>query len=330
MSEPPGQPERSTTGEPERRFSTAQIRLAGFIVVLAVVNVAYRLVYASGVSQTAALYVGIPTLLAVGLTLLPRSKSATGMIIKGSTLAVLIACVVLPEGLLCLLFVLPLIGLIGVIVGGAIDAARRLNRRQGPTLMMVSLPLLLLSFEGVVGSPFDARDAVESAVVVDASPAEVVAALATTPRFDAEMPTFLTVGFNRPVSATGSGSAVGDERRIEFTGGNHDDHPLRLFGLTGERSTHHQSHMHLTVAESIGGRLVFSIDHDTTMLARWVDLERAIVTWEPVDDHRTRVTWRLEYRRLLYPTLYFAPLQRFGMGEAADYLLESIVVAPLR
>lgn len=326
MSESPIRP---TTEQQERRISTAQIRLAGFIVVLAVVNIAYRLVYASGASQTAALYVGVPTLLAVGLALLPRSKSATGMILKGSTLAVLIACVVLPEGLLCLLFVLPLIGLIGVIVGGAIDAARRRNRRQGPTLMMVGLPLMLLSFEGVVGSPFDAHDAVESSVVVETSTSEVVAALAATPTFDAEMPTFLTIGFNRPVSATGSGVALGDERSIEFTGGSHDDHPLRVFGLSGERSVDHHSHMHLTVVESTEGRLVLSIDHDTTMLARWVDLERAVVTWEPVDDHHTRVTWRLEYRRLLYPTLYFAPLQRFGMSEAADYLLDSIVVAQL-
>ena len=326
MSESPIRP---TTEQQERRFSTAQIRLAGFIVVLAVVNIAYRLVYASGASQTAALYVGVPTLLAVGLALLPRSKSATGMILKGSTLAVLIACVVLPEGLLCLLFVLPLIGLIGVTVGGAIDAARRRNRRQGPTLMMVGLPLMLLSFEGVVGSPFDAHDAVVSSVVVEASTSEVVAALAATPRFTAEMPTFLTIGFNRPVSATGSGVALGDERSIEFTGGTHDDHPLRVFGLTGERSVDHHSHMHLTVVESTEGRLVFSSDHDTTMLARWVDLERAVVTWEPIDDHHTRVTWRLEYRRLLYPTLYFAPLQRFGMSEAADYLLDSIVVSQL-
>ncbi len=311
------------------RFSSAQIRLAGFVVVLAVVNIAYRLVYASGASQTAALYVGVPTLLAVGLALLPRSKSATGMILKGSTLAVLIACVVLPEGLLCLLFVLPLIALIGVIVGGAIDAARRRNRGEGRSLMMVGLPLLLLSFEGVVGSPFDAHDAVESSVVVDASASEVATALATTPRFDAELPTFLTIGFNRPVAATGSGVEVGDERSIEFTGGSHDDHPLRVFGLTGDRSVDHHSHMHLTVVESTAGRLVFAVDHDSTMLARWVDLDRAIITWEPVDGHRTRITWRLEYRRLLFPTLYFAPLQRFGMSEAADYLLDSIVVAQL-
>jgi hypothetical protein len=310
-------------------FTTAQIRLVGFIVVLAVVNVAYRLVYASDESQSAALYVGIPTLLAVGLALLPRSRSATGMILKGSTLAVLIACVVLPEGLLCLLFVLPLIGLIGVIVGAPIDAARRRNRPQGPTLMMVGLPLMLLSFEGVIGSPFDAHDAVKSSVVVEATTSQVVAALTATPKFDSPLPTFLSIGFNRPVSATGSGVAVGDERSIEFTGGNHDDHPLRVLGLTDAPTVGHHSHMQLTVVESTDGRLVFSVDHDSTMLARWVDLERAVITWEPIDDHHTRVTWRLEYRRLLYPTLYFAPLQRFGMSDAADYLLDSIVVSQL-
>ena len=323
MSDRPTRP----TAEEDRRFSTAQIRLVGFIVVLAVVNIAYRLVYATGASQTAALYVGVPTLLAV-LALLPRSKSATGMILKGSTLAVLIACVVLPEGLLCLLFVLPLIALIGVIVGGSIDAARRRNRGEGPTLMMVGLPLMLLSFEGVLGSPFDPHAAVKSSVVVEASTSEVRAALAASPRY-AELPTFLKIGFNRPMHATGSGVAVGDKRNIEFSGGSHDDHPLRLFGLTGERSVDHHAQMQLTVVESTQGRLVFSVDHDATMLARWVDLDRAVVTWEGVDDRHTRVTWRLEYRRLLYPTLYFAPLQRFGMGEAADYLLDSIVVSRL-
>lgn len=326
MVEPPAQ----TIPEPtERRFSKAQIRLVGFIVVLAAVNIAYRLVYASGMAQSAALYVGLPTMLAIGLALLPRSKSATGMIVKGSTLALLIACVVLPEGLLCLLFVLPLVGIIGVVVGGAVDASRRRNRPQGPTLMVVGLPLLLLSFEGVVGSPFDTHDAAEASIVVDASTSEVLAALAATPRFDTEMPTFLTIGFNRPVSATGSGVSLGDERTIDFTGGSHDDHPLRLFGLTGERSVDHHASMHLSVVESAEGRIVFAVEHDSTMLARWADLDRAIVTWERIDDHRTRVTWRLEYERLIYPTVYFAPLQRFGMGEAADYLLESVVVAQL-
>jgi hypothetical protein len=69
---------------------------------------------------------------------------------------------------------------------------------------------------------------------------------------------------------------------------------------------------------------------DMTMLARWADLDRAVVTWTAVDDHRTRVSWRLEYERLIYPTVYFAPLQRLGMNQAAGYLLDSVIVEQLR
>lgn len=311
-------------------FTTAQKRLVGLIVVLAVVNVAYRLVYASGIAHTAALYVGVPTILAIGLALLPRSKSATGMLLKGSTLAVLIACVVLPEGFLCLLFALPLVLVIAGAVGKIIDWRNRKNRPEGPTLMVIALPLLLMSLEGVVGTPFDSHDSVTSSITVEAPAGDVQAAVASTPRFDSELPSFLRLGFNRPVAATGSGIAVGDERTIDFAGGTHDDHPLRLFGLTGERSVDHRSQMHLTVVESEPGRVVFAVVHDMTMLARWANLDRAVVTWTAVDNDTTRVSWRLEYERLIYPSAYFAPLQRFGMSQAAGYLLDAVVVEQLR
>jgi hypothetical protein len=306
------------------RFSRAQKQLVGFVLVLAVVNVAYRLVYATGLARTSALYVGIPTLLAIGLALLPRSRSATAMLLKGGTLAVLLAGVVLPEGLICLLFVVPLVALVAVIVGGLVDLARRHRRKQGPTLMVVSLPLLVMSLEGVVGTPFDTHEAVSATAVVDADAAEVVAALAATPTFDADIPPFLSMGFNRPVSATGAGLVPGDARMIEFTGGSHDDHPLRLFDLTGERSVDHHSHMRLTVVESTPGRAVFRVDEDTTMLSRWAVLQRAVVTWAPVGGS-TRVTWRLEFERLIHPAAYFGPLMRFGMGQVADYLLDAVV-----
>jgi hypothetical protein len=317
-------------GGGRRRFTAAQKRLVGLILVLAVVNVAYRLVYATGIAHTAALYVGVPTILAIGLALLPRSKSATRMLLKGSTLAVLIACVILPEGFLCLLFALPLVLVIAGAVGEIVDWGRRKNRPEGQTLMAISLPLLLMSLEGVVGTPFDTHDSVLATIVVEAPAAAVEAAVASTPRFDSDLPPFLELGFNRPVAATGSGVAVGDERMIDFAGGTHDDHPLRLFGLTGERSVDHRSRMHLTVVESEPGRVVFAVVHDMTMLARWADLERAVVMWTAVDDDTTLVSWRLEYERLIYPSAYFAPLQRFGMNQAAGYLLDSVVVEQLR
>lgn len=319
----------TASGDGSRGITTAKKRLIGFILVLAVANVAYRLVDSTGVAHTAALYVGVPTILAIGLALLPRTKSATGGLVKGATLAVLIAGVVLPEGALCLLFALPLVLLIALVVGGSVDLARHYDRRHGPTLMVISLPLLLFSMEGVAGSPFDTADRATASLTVGASPAAVAAAMASPPGFANELPRFLTIGFNRPLRSTGAGIAVGDRRVIEFNGGTHDDHPLRLFGLTGSRSVEHHSQMQLSVIESSPGRVTFGVDEDTTMLARWAHLQRAVVTWQQTDEGRTRVTWRLEYERLLYPTAYFAPLQRFGLRQAADYLLESVVVAQL-
>jgi hypothetical protein len=311
-------------------LTTAQKRLIGFILVLAVTNIAYRLVYASGFAHTAALYVGVPTILAVGLALLPRSTSAMATLMRGSTLALLIACVILPEGLLCLLFALPLVAVIVVIVGGAIDRGRRNDWPQGPTLLAVTLPLLLLSTEGVRGTPFDHRDHAAASVVVPATPAAVAAALGTTPRFATSLPPFLTVGFNRPVAATGAGLAVGDHRSIDFTGGTHDDHPLRLICLTGRSGARHHARMDLTIVESRPGRVVFAVDQDGTMLARWAHLSRAVVTWDATGAGTTRVSWRLDYERLIYPTFYFGPLQRFGLSQASGYLLDAVVVEQLR
>jgi hypothetical protein len=309
--------------------TSSQKTLVGLILVLAATTVAYRLVYAAEAQRTAALYIGVPTVLAVGLALLPRSGSATGMLLRGATLAVLIAGIVLPEGLLCLAFAFPLVAVVALAVGTSIDLARRRHRRQGPTLMAVTVPLLLLSLEGLVGSPFDPHDAATATVTVAATPDEVAAALADPPTFDEPLPTFLRIGWNRPVGARGRGIEVGDRRTVTFTGGTHDDHPLRLFGLTGEPSAGHHAEMHLTVVESAPGRVVFAVDHDGTMVARWADLDRAVVTWEPAGDGTTRVRWRLEYERLIQPSLYFGPLQRYAMDQAAGYLLDTAVAGNL-
>jgi hypothetical protein len=84
------------SGRETYRLTTGRKQFIGFLLVLAVAKVAYRLVYATGADQTAALYVGVPTVLAVGLALLPCSRSATGALLRGSTLALLTAAVVLP------------------------------------------------------------------------------------------------------------------------------------------------------------------------------------------------------------------------------------------
>ena len=311
--------------------STARRTLIGFIIVFAIASVLYRVVYATGVQQTAALYVGIPAVLAIGLTFVGTEGSALGMLLKGSMIALLLAGIVLPEGLICILFAAPLVALVAVIVGGTIDAFRRWSKNSGSestARAAIALPLLLMSFEGLIGTPFDTNDAASAERVVAMSPDEVRAALAEPPAFDPdELPRFLKLGFNRPIGGEGEGLEPGDERVIHFTGGNHDDHPMRLFGITGERSVHHHSMQRLRITSAPAGtnRVEFAMVEDTTMTIRWAALKRAVVTWQPVDATHTRVTWRLEYERLLHPAFYFGPMERFAAGEASGYLIDSLI-----
>jgi hypothetical protein len=184
-----------------------------------------------------------------------------------------------------------------------------------------------MSMEGLVGTPFATEDAGAATRVVAMSPEEVRSALAAEPTYGAvPIPWLLRLGFNQPIGAHGGGLAIGDERVIHFTGGNHDDHPLRLFGVTGTRSVEHHSLERLRVTATDDRRVEFAVVEDTTMTVRWAALERSIVTWEPVDGTHTRVTWRLEYRRLLHPAFYFAPLQRAAASQASGYLLDSLLV----
>jgi hypothetical protein len=240
-------------------------------------------------------------------------------------LAMMVAAIALPEGLVCLIFAFPLVSCIALIVGGSVDRARAKEKRKGPTLMFVGIPLLVLSLEGVVGSPFASADHVRSSITVAMSPSAVAAALAAPPRFDRKMPRFLRFGFNRPIASTGGGIRVGDHRVVEFVGGTHDDHPLHLFGFTGHSGTRHHATMALRVVRSANDEVVYAIEQDNTMLARWVALRTATVHWTPLGPERTKVTWSFDYDRLISPAFYFAPLQRYGMTEAARYLLLSTV-----
>ncbi|CAN5728485.1 hypothetical protein BH24ACT4_BH24ACT4_06330 [soil metagenome] len=138
--------------------------------------------------------------------------------------------------------------------------------------------------------------------MVAASPEDVAVALAAPPRFEADLPAFLAVGFDQPTGASGSGIDVGDGRTIEFAASRLSTRPLQVLGLVEGGDVDRVSRMGLSVVESTPGRVVFEVREDATMLARWLDRERAVVAWEAIDATHTRVSWRLDYERRLSPS----------------------------
>jgi hypothetical protein len=302
------QPGTAPRVEPPTARTRAQWTLVGLIVALALGVVAYRLLHAQGIDETAALFIGLPTLLAVALALTPKATSATGMIMKGLTIALLLSGPVLREGFICILLASPLFYLVGAIVGWAVDSdRRRRSRGRRPLHSLAILPLILMSVEGLTPSVSLPTDvSVGAARSVAARSAAVEARLAAEPRFAETLPPFLRIGFPRPTGAEGGGLAVGDTRTIYF---GQSGAPRRLVFVVAERAP---------------GYVRFRAVSDDTKIGTWLTWRDAEVRWTEGADGRTDVTWTLRFSRRLSPGWYFGPLESAAAAAAAEYLIDSL------
>ncbi len=288
------------------RISRAQWTLAFLIVSLLLGKLAYSLLVRGQLRQTAALFIGLPAFLALILALTPRAQTITGMVLKGTTIALLASGIFLEEGFICILLAAPLFYAVALFIGIVLDRARgRPDQRKVYGLLLA--PALLMSLEGVHPlTSFPRQESVTVERILQAAPEEEAAALAETPRFDHPLPGFFRLGFPQPVMAAGEGLGVGASRRVDFA--------------VGEAT----ATLSLRVAERGPGRVRFAFTGDSTPIADWLRWESSEVTWEALGDNRTRVRWTLRYHRLLDPAWYFSPLERHGVRLAAGYLIDAL------
>lgn len=291
---------------PQEAVRDARKTTTGAIVALALVSLFYRVLIGGGLEQTAALFIGMPTLLALLVAQLPPAKSYTGTLLKVTTLLLLLSGVLLAEGLICILMAAPLFYLIAVAAGLAMDLAK--TRRAAARAMLLA-PLGLMSLEGIHGDLSANRSEV---VVVDrtvaATPDEVAAALAARPDFSKTLPFALRMGFPRPVRAIGQGLDLGDRRVVHFAGGE---------GQPGD--------LLLEVSSSDPGHVVFEAVSDTSHIAHWMTWHSAEIAWALTPSGETHVTWTLRYDRELDPVFWFAPTERKAVELTASYLLDCLL-----
>jgi hypothetical protein len=294
------------------RWTPAQRTLALLIVAYAAGAVGYKWLFGNGLGHTALTFIGLPALLAIILALAPRPQTATGSILRGIAIALLLLAPLLGEGYLCILFASPLFLAIGLIVGAIID---RMRERRRTTLSCIALALLPLALEGVVPALTHQRtQSVAMTDIVAASSADVASALAQSPQLCTPLPRFLRIGFPRPLTATGSGLAPGDERTIHFSGAEGDP----------------PGDLTLRVTASQPGFVRFETMRDTSKLKQWLRWRSSEISYSPVNDTHTRVTWRITFDRSLDPWWYFAPWEHYAVREAAQYLLHANAIPPLR
>lgn len=304
-------------------MSRSQWSLIGLILALAVGRLAYALLVSHHLEQTAALFIGLPAILAIILASTSPARNATGVIIKGMTIALLLAGLVLPElaaavgegvvvmvgvGLVCIIFAAPLFLSVGLVVGLINYIAKRIKGLY----VIAMVPFLILSAEGVDDRlAFPRAESVTAERVIPVSATEVERFLSRTPRFDKPLPIGLRLGFPRPVGSAGEGLQPGDRRIVHFA-----SRRGRIRDLT------------LEVAERGWGTVRFQVLSDSTHIAEWLQWQEAEVRWTELDGGHTLMRWTLRYRRRLDPAWYFGPLERIAVQAAAAYLIDNLATPP--
>jgi hypothetical protein len=288
--------------EKKPSISRSQWSLTFLILAVTAGSVMYRLIVRGRLEQTAALFVGIPAVLAILLAMMPKARTAKGGIMKGLTLALLLSGPLLNEGFICILMASPLFYLVGLIVGVIVDRSRAKRQTTVSCLLLILLPM---SIEG--SSPrlsFNREETVQASQVVNASERDVRLALSHSPRTDMRLPIYLRMGFPRPTEARGDGLEVGATRTIHFAGGE---------GKPGD--------LLLKVSESRTGYVRFDAVSDRSKVAHWLDWTSSEVQWTALDARHTRVDWTLHFERRLDPAWYFRPWERYATQLAAEYLI---------
>jgi hypothetical protein len=295
----------SDNDEQSRKIEPAQWSVVAIIVAFAAGAFLYKLLMHERLGHSAAMFLGLPAVLAILLALAPKATTVTGGILKGITLALLVVAPLLGEGYLCILVASPLFYIVGIVVGLAVDRQRR---KRDATLSCVVLFLLPMCFEGVVPQlTFNRAQSVEVRSVVTAPANEIEGVLTHGLNVNTPLPLALRIGFPRPLGAWGDGLAVGDTRTIHFSGAEGDPPGDLVMRLT----------------ERHPGYARFETVSDQSKLTQWVQWTSSEVEWTALDQGHTIVTWRIDFMRQLDPAWYFTPWERAAVTEAAVYLIDA-------
>jgi len=295
---------------------SARIGMAAIIAAVATGSIAYRLLVLGSLQQTAALFIGLPALLALVVVFGVSPRSATGVACKAVTVGLLVSLLFLGEGVLCIVMSAPLFYAVAIAIakGGELLQRRR-NRETTLLSSLVIVAILPMTVEGTLPATTVSRsETVALTRVVDVPAASVERALFQTPRFDREIPLWLRGGFPRPISTEIKKGSDGIRWIVRFRGGE-----MRITGIepqTGDLILRLEDERQSYVR----WRAISDSSHMTHFL-RWREIS---AEWSPIDGERSQVTWTIRYDRGLDPAWYFGPLERYAVRLAAGYLIESV------
>lgn len=293
----------------------ARYTVAVAIAAIACAVLLYKTIEGGKQMQTALLFVGIPALIAIIVTLGVSARTATGVACKAVTVGLLVSVIFLGEGFLCIAMSAPLFYAVAVGIATATTRVRHGSGAQRTLSGFMLLAFVPMSLEGITpAASLDRDESISVTRTIDAPFDDVTAALLETPRFDRELPTYLRMGFPRPLTTEIDRRGPHPRWVIRLRGGE-----TRLNGTEPKTGG-----LLLELDEARPGFVHWRVLADGSHMTHFLRWRESSVRWDPAGPSATRVTWTLRYRRGLDPAWYFGPWERYAVHLAAGYLIDTV------
>ena len=112
------------------------------------------------------------------------------------------------------------------------------------------------------------------------------------------------------MEVSGSGLKVGDTRKFRFVAYKH----IFWTKLEGETV--------MEVTESSPTRIKSVVTKDDSYIDHYIKWKGAEIVLDPIDDKKTKVTWKLSFHRIYDPYWYFGTLQEYAAKLAAEEMID--------
>lgn len=287
-----------------------------YLIGIGLVAISMRLLMSQELYHSSLLYVLIPYLISVVITLCRSPKKAssrTGRYLSHIATAITVlmsTSILIGEGFICILFFAPIY--LFVVTLAYIGAA--LSNRNKKYSFAFPAVILALSLEGVTPSLSLPRHTYAQVTkTTSLTPAQVKANLAKPFTLDRARYWLLSI-FPMPYKVDAGSLNEGDVHTVYTR--------YHRWFVTNT----HEGKSELLIEKVSDNHIKTRVLSDTTYFSTYLNGTGTEIDLVPNADGGTDITLRLHYRRNLDPAWYFYPLQKFGVSKMGELIIDQLMV----
>ena len=295
--------------KPKNEYGLSQNIIIIGLIGVGITGIVIHLLTHAKLHESALFYIGLPLLLAYVFISSKPSNSATGAILKGTSVVLLLSGPLLQEGFICIIMAAPLFYIIGGITGWIIDSSRKKKANKLHAFPMLFL-VGLMSLEGTHPSlTFERNHTVRVEKVVSASANSVEQQLNQPLVLGSDVPAFLKI-FPFPSAGEHNGTQLGDKNTLHFVYYKHFYFSPKIGDLSYKIIGRGDNYIESAIVS------------DDSYVNTYLNWKRSKVSWQAIDANHTKVTWEIDYERKLDPAWYFGTLEHFTVYLMAHALVD--------